>query len=241
MEKILVITEGPTDKRFLKRLFSISDIASENVEVVCFDTNLYRLIQLYEDMGCSYKWIDLQQVLKESKTKLTSNERKALDDSYTAILLVFDAEFQDPLFDGNRLMKFMKHFKDPSDYGKLYINYPMVEAFRHVSPSDIANKQSANFLSLKVPLSDLSSYKKMVDQSGFKLEQRTPVSDIKFVIELHKQKIKQIIQLVSESVYEQKHLIDLLNVQLKLAQSASRELYVVSTSATLLDELGFKK
>ena len=39
----------------------------------------------------------------------------------------------------------LEHFSDSTEYGKLYINYPMFEAYRHISKQSVLNNQLDEF------------------------------------------------------------------------------------------------
>ena len=60
------------------------------------------------------------------------NQKEILDGRYSDIILIFDLDPQDPQFSGDKISEMMKFFNESSDMGKLYINYPMVEAFYHM-------------------------------------------------------------------------------------------------------------
>jgi hypothetical protein len=74
--------------------------------------------------------LDLPQVLKERERDPA--KKKLLDIKYTDVLLVFDLDPQDPLFSNDKIRRMQEYFCESSDMGKLYINYPMVEAFYHM-------------------------------------------------------------------------------------------------------------
>lgn len=92
--------------------------------------------------------MDLLQVLKEHEPV---KERKQLfDEKYLDILLVFDMDPQDPQFLPDKLIRMAEFFLESTDTGKLYINYPMVEAFYHMSsiPDPNYNDRYATYAEL---------------------------------------------------------------------------------------------
>lgn len=127
--KILVLVEGAkTDVRLMEHLLSIYGI-SENHIIVPYCTNIYTL---YKEMFQDKKpeEIDLLQLLKEHEH---DPEKKLLfDERYSDILLIFDLDPHDPGFSADKIRKMSEYFVESSDMGKLYINYPMVEAFYHM-------------------------------------------------------------------------------------------------------------
>lgn len=128
-KRILVLVEGERmDVRLMKRLFRIYDMDAE-YEVISYNTNIY---VLYDDMFLDGEpdAMDLVQVLKMRERDPTV--RKLLDDQYTDILLIFDLDPQDGRFSEEKILAMIRYFSESSDMGKLYINYPMVEAFYHM-------------------------------------------------------------------------------------------------------------
>ena len=129
MSKILVIVEGEkTDVRLMKRLFDIYGI-SEDYRIISYNTNIYRLYQeMFEDSD-PYS-IDLLQLLKAKEND--EHKKQIFDERYSDILLIFDLDPQDPLYRKEKIAEMLEYFRESSDMGKLYIDYPMVEAFYHM-------------------------------------------------------------------------------------------------------------
>ena len=51
IKKVLVIAEGPSDKKVIKRMFSSY---GKDLEVVAFKADVYQLSSLYEKQQCDY-------------------------------------------------------------------------------------------------------------------------------------------------------------------------------------------
>ena len=60
-------------------------------------------------------------------------KKEIFDAKYTDILLIFDLDPQDSLFTDEKIIRMQQYFCESSDMGKLYINYPMVESFYHMT------------------------------------------------------------------------------------------------------------
>ncbi len=120
-----------TDAALMQKLLSMYDISSK-YEIVSYGTNIY---VLYQEMFCDgvdgFENIDLLQVLKSREKD--ASRKKLFDDKYTDILLIFDLDPHDPQFDAKHIQLMQDFFVESSDMGKLYLNYPMVEAFYHLS------------------------------------------------------------------------------------------------------------
>ena len=127
--KILVLVEGAkTDVALMERLLSVYEIDFK-YEIISYCTNIYTLYhEMFEDNDPED--MDLLQLLKSRET---DPSKKALfDDFYSDILLIFDLDPQDSGFAPEKISDMANYFVESSDMGKLYINYPMVEAFYHM-------------------------------------------------------------------------------------------------------------
>ena len=128
--KILVLVEGAkTDVRLMNHLFQIYGIDAKH-EIISYGTNIY---VLYNEMFYDGRPedMDILQVLKEREQ---SHDRKLIfEQEYTDILLIFDIEPQDSLFSADKISAMINYFVESTDMGKLYLNYPMIEAFYHMS------------------------------------------------------------------------------------------------------------
>lgn len=74
--------------------------------------------------------VDLLQNLKEHEPN--PHLKELFDRRYSDILLIFDLDPQDPLFSVVKITEMASYFVESSDMGKLYLNYPMVEAYYHM-------------------------------------------------------------------------------------------------------------
>lgn len=127
--KILILVEGAkTDVRLMDHLLKVYGI-DKNHTIVSYNTNIYTLYdEMFADGDPDSK--DLLQVLKTHERDVS---RKGIfDDSYSDILLIFDLDPQDDKYSANKMIEMAEYFTESSDMGKLYINYPMVEAFYHM-------------------------------------------------------------------------------------------------------------
>lgn len=127
--QILVLVEGKkTDVNLMRHLLNVYGI-SQNHEIVSYNTNIYELYNhMFRDEDPNA--IDFLQLLKEHEN---DPEKKLIfDRSYSDILLIFDLDPQDPQFSPAKIEEMAAYFVESSDMGKLYLNYPMVEAFYHM-------------------------------------------------------------------------------------------------------------
>lgn len=124
--KILLLVEGAkTDVKLMKHLLEVYGI-NKNHEIVSYNTNIYTLYkEMFEDNPPES--VDLLQLLKSKENDI--EKKKIFDVNYSDILLIFDLDPQDNMFTPEKIRRMKSYFKESSDMGKLYINYPMVEAF----------------------------------------------------------------------------------------------------------------
>lgn len=146
--KILVLVEGEkTDYKLMDRLLRTYGI-SESHEIVSYNTNIYTLYnQMFRDGDPEA--VDILQILKEHEPDET--KKKIFDYRYSDILLIFDLDPQDPAFTADKILEMVSFFVESSDMGKLYLNYPMIEAFYHMKdiPDEAYNTYTATLEELQ--------------------------------------------------------------------------------------------
>lgn len=128
--KILVLVEGAkTDVALMERLLSAYQIDFK-YEIVSYCTNIYTLYhEMFEDNDPAD--MDLLQLLKSREPDPA--KKSLFDEFYSDILLIFDLDPHDSGFTLEKIIGMARYFIESSDMGKLYINYPMVEAFYHMA------------------------------------------------------------------------------------------------------------
>lgn len=131
----LMIVEGKHEKNklfwLIFKCFPEIDIDMDDVWI--YGTNIY---MLYEDIVNMYgsEWadndddIDLPFVISKKQHPDSLYYKK----DFINIILVFDYERHDTNFSETKIMKMQQYFVDATDMGKLYINYPMIESYKHL-------------------------------------------------------------------------------------------------------------
>ena len=161
-KNILAIVEGEkADYKLMKHLFSM--FYQESYYVWPYKTNLYALYNTFElNDKEDFESLDTIQVLLsvEKDEKI----RKMLKQKFTDIILIFDFDLQDSNFSREKIEKLKRVFNESTENGNLYINYPMVEAFKH-----LACQNDKEYLNLQVSYKDLKegNYKKLVSRVSF--------------------------------------------------------------------------
>lgn len=153
---MLIITEGSqTEPKLLKQL-SRCFPALDNFEIYSYKTNIYDLYSYLEEYLINDNDIDgdILQILMERE--LNDSKRLVLQKHFSDILLIFDFEPQDHRYNFKNLQVLLNVFNESTENGKLYINYPMVESFRHFK-----SLNDEEYIERKVALKDISKYKSL--------------------------------------------------------------------------------
>lgn len=239
IKKVLVIAEGLSDKKVIKRMFSSY---GKDLEVVAFKADVYQLYSLYENQRRDYDDIDLQQTLLNELPSLKPGEKKILQDRYVDVFLIFDFDPHASLADVNKLKKLMAHFKDSSDMGKMFINYPMLESYQHIDLEKLKqNEVDTDFLARQFSAIDFQkngsrvNYKERAKKEGFShCDLQKSAWD--GLISHHLFKIELKVGSLRQCDYDQERYLELLDLQGKSYHQAQNGL-VVNTSMTIVPEL----
>lgn len=227
--KILVLVEGEKlDVKLMDNLLKTYGI-DQSHQIVPYKTNIY---DLYGRMfvGQAPEEIDLLQLLKSKEPD--EEKKKIFDESYSDILLIFDLDPQDPRFSDEKISRMTEYFVESSDMGKLYINYPMVEAFYHMK-----NIPDSDYNSYTATLDELMNhrYKGRVaaenrDRNFGKFATTKEECDI-----VIRQNIEKAQFIVGETFDPGEYIVpdssDILSIQLGKLSSDERFVYVLCTCA----------
>lgn len=157
---LLFITEGEIDEpRFIKKFFK-KCLPNVEYNIYPYTTTIHTLAKaIFNKIDRIDEDLDIKKVLKEQEKDLV--KRHLLEKDYTDIILVFDFEphCDSPEFD--KVGKMIQYFNDSSDMGKLYINYPMMQSYKHLK-----NLPDTDFKNRKINTIDVSNYKKIVDKES---------------------------------------------------------------------------
>lgn len=184
-KSILLLVEGKSTevKLFNKIIECFEDIDLKKQNVIVYNTNLFVLNNaLVREFGEAWydEEIDFLEFLKNNKntknqisnlqnTSKTSEEIKSI--KFTDIFLIFDYERQDPFFDANLINKMLAFWSESTENGLLYINYPMIEAYKHIKkplPDYDYLSRKCDCLTLFSKETKKNKYKQVVgDESSF--------------------------------------------------------------------------
>lgn len=227
--KILLIVEGEsTEPKILgSESHGLLSLMGANYEIVPFANPIYELYEAYEngEYDDLVSYLRLEKGLKIDSKTLSKN-------AFSAIYLIFDYEPHYQKYSDETIKKLLKLFNNETELGKLYINYPMVEAYYHLeSLPDI------NYNTRTVNLDNFNgrSYKKQVNKCSCLKKSRITKKDLCYIIMHNYNKAKIITKVEKELDHT-----NILESQLKL-KNEKNEIYVLSTFPLLVIDYNYEK
>ena len=231
--KILLIVEGEVDEpAFIKRFFEVCH-KNQRYAIYSYKTNIHELARNIKkdypnfDDGDS----DLKLILKSYEKN--ESQRSIFEERYTDIFLIFDFDPQNSFLPFDMIRRMINYYNDSTDQGKFYINYPMMQSYKHFSrlPDD-------EFYKVEINIDDCSRYKEYIDKiSGFK-DIRSYRYEIFVSLTVHHlKKLNYILTgeyVIPESDdYEKLSPLDLFDKQVDKTKNA-KCIYVINTSIFIL-------
>lgn len=104
--------------------------------------------------------LDVVELIKEKakEKKDMYNYSNLEKGGFSEIYLIFDFDFQAPQYDDKKIKAMLEFFDNETEHGKLYINYPMIESFKHFK-----SLPDFDFNSYTVTKNECSTYKQYID------------------------------------------------------------------------------
>lgn len=135
---ILCVTEGGYKKSkinevsFINKYLKPKYLSKENIEFLCYGTNIYELFRELQNDEFLDTYSIIQKNIKDPDIQPPTYDR----DDIAEIYLFFDLDnhaTQRKLIskDIDSISKMLDLFDNETDNGKLYISYPMFEAYKH--------------------------------------------------------------------------------------------------------------
>ncbi len=150
-----------------------------------FDTHIYELYKVLKEDGDQ----DIVELIRDRSSKNRCSLSGILRDSIAEVYLFFDYDGHVPVASNESLMEMIDYFDNETEYGKLYISYPMVEALKHVQ-SDVDFKETIVAINLG------KNYKTLVGETcENKLQDLTnlTLSNWHWLIDAHGKKLNFIV------------------------------------------------
>lgn len=157
MDKILFICEGEeTERKFCNLIIDRYFIDNKKPkEYVAFGANIY---SLYDEMSKD-RDLDIIELIREKaklKKDMATYEKLTMG-GFDEVYLIFDYDFHAPQYSFEKILEMAEFFDNETENGKLYINYPMMESFKHFK--SIPDKDFNNY---KISKEECLKYKKIV-------------------------------------------------------------------------------
>ena len=235
--KILMLVEGAkTDVRLMKHLLNIYGL-DDGHEIVSYNTNIYTL---YRQMFSEHD-PDAYDLLQVLKAREKDPKKKAIfDQSFSDIIRVFDLDPQDPEFSEEKIREMVAYFRESSDMGKLYLNYPMVESFYHMKTIP-----DPKYYTYTVSLFDLRTHQYKQQVSRFTGDQRKfaqTKAECSAVIRQNIEKSKRLTGQEERNINLPPNQEEILNVQMTFFEETELiqvlctcPFYIVDYNPNLLD------
>ena len=235
--KVLLIVEGAKrEVELVRRLFEEYKLQIER-EIYVYGTNIYELYErVFEGHENEMDSIDLLQKLKEKDL-----QNPVLDQTFSDIILIFDYDPQDNRYKKERIELMLQYFSESTENGKLYINYPMLESYKHFKEFP-----DEEYLSRKVDIETIKNgkYKEIVGKEA-KITKIT-----KFTKEIFNQIIKSNIEKANYIINHIKDIQDWKNAYYSIKDTdilekqnnmliQEKNLYVLNTCIFFICDYNF--
>lgn len=160
-KKVLFITEGPVDELHLfKSICKDLGMIENDRNFYSYKTDLHRFVRLLlPDDKTQLDDIDLLLTLKSQEKDV--EQRSILSQTYTDVYIIFDLDPQVPNTDFEKVRKLIDFYRDSSNQGRLYINYPMMQSYKHLK-----SLPDSEFESRDIKKEDMPCYKYIVNQEA---------------------------------------------------------------------------
>ena len=144
--RILYICEGLQDEPlFLSRMMEMA-YPPIRYKVYPYKTTIHtlasKLARDYDDFDSGES--DIQLILRDMETD--PSLESLLSESFSDIIMGFDSEPHHDNPDFETVSRMLRYYTESSDMGKLYINYPMMQSYKHFSclPDDGYSERCAS-------------------------------------------------------------------------------------------------
>ncbi len=228
--RILLIVEGKlTEPRILgSESHGLLSLIGSDYEIIAFANPIYELYEAYKNG----EYDDLVSYLRTEKG-LKIDDNILSKNAFSAVYLIFDFEPQDHKYSDSKIKDLLSIFNNETELGKVYINYPMVEAYY-----DLEALPDLKYNEKTVSLEGLNGkkYKKQVNTTTCLKKNKITNKDLCYIVMHNYNKAR----FITNSKDKYINHIDILNSQLKLKKEKN-ELYVLSTFPFLVIDYNFDK
>lgn len=185
---VLFIFEG--ERKEPNFFHNIKKIYPEYIDYkfLCVCGNIY---MLYNDISKDED-LDIVELIKSyhiPKNKKIFEEIERENIKISEIYMFFDFDGHDSKYNSEKLLKMLKLFDNETELGKLYISYPMIEAYTHLKSFD--DEEFKNRICL---IEDCGTYKKVCsDESCIKDPRKIKKEELKIIFAHNMKKMNYIV------------------------------------------------
>lgn len=157
----LFIVEGEkAEPALIKKLFATFMPIKFTFDCYSYEANLHTLVKHIETAYPDFDdYVDVIGVLQDIEKD--KNKKAVLSRKYTDIFYIFDFDPQSDIIHFDTISKLFNHLNDSTDQGKLFINYPMLESYKHLK-----KMPDHSFINLTVPIKSPQHYKELVHKQS---------------------------------------------------------------------------
>ena len=228
--KILLIVEGEVEEpRILgSESHGLLALIGADYEIVPFESSIYELYEAYKngEYDNIVSYLRIEKGLKLPDNILSKN-------AFSAIYLIFDYDPQYQKYSDEKIRDLLNLFNNETELGKLYINYPMVEAYYH-----LLKLPDEDYYDRKISLEGLTgkTYKKLVNATSCLKKNRIGNFQLCHIVMHNYNKCKIIESSYGKAInYEA-----ILNKQIEL-KNETNEIYVLSTFPLMIIDYNCEK
>lgn len=161
-KNLLFIVEGKNDEpRFLELMLK-KCYPFINYKIYSYEANLHMLASRLEKDYEDFEDDELDILLFLKSYEQDEEKKKLFEMKYTDVFLIFDFEPQHPDKHYETIRKMLSYFNSSEEHGKLFINYPMMQSYRHLQ-----TLPDMSFFSSVVKKEDFKKYKEIVSTESF--------------------------------------------------------------------------
>lgn len=217
--KILLIVEGAVEEiRILgNNTYGLLKLFDSDYEIVPFCNPIYELYEGYKngDFDDIVQYLRFNKGLDIPKDVLSKN-------AFSAIYLIFDFDSHYQKYSDEIIKDILDTFDNETNNGKVYINYPMVESFYHLT--SIPDKEY-NDRVICLQYKNGEEYKKLVNcKMAFKKNKISKELLELIVLQNYDKAIK-----IMGGLAEEINYCTILEKQIEMKNSSKNEIYVLST------------
>lgn len=230
--KILLIVEGEKEEtRILgNNAHGLLKLIDADYEIVPFSNPIYELYDLYKkgEYDDIVQFLRFTRGLKIPSSVLSKN-------AFSAIYLIFDFDPHYQKYSDDVIKDIINVFNDETENGKVYINYPMVEAFYHLN-----NLPDSEFYDRVISLDGLTGdkYKRIVNEESVIKKNKISNYILRLIIKANYEKARRMVcdnEVSQEAILEKQ--IEMKNKINKIYVLSTFPFIVIDYNNDIIDEL----